>query len=384
MYRSDVIKKLQASKYSRTSASIQFNLGNVLSEEGELTKAISAYKKAIAILPSFRRAYQNLAYVYVKQEDYEKAFPLLLKVLNLGGNDGSVHGLLGYCFQEGGKYQAALHSFTQAGLTQSEVVDWKLGSAYCLMQLKRLDEAKALYEEITQLQPNNVNVQLSLASVLSQLGEVKQAIIKLESLYRKDALDSANTFLLGTLLLGDGNVRVGAQRLKKVIAKGDYTDVTPALKAVRYSFDLGMLDLAKELYAAIAPDKVEVTQKSAYTVLKAELLLADDQTRAEGYALLKVAVEKEPADDYALLQLGRYYLEEKKYHQAIAILDQAIICKGDYRLASYVEKAQVEVTLKLYADAIVSLKSYLAERENIKIEEYLEAVEALEKASLYQ
>ena len=93
--RADVIKKLQASKYSRTSASIQFNLGNVLSEEGELTKAISSYKKAIAILPSFRRAYQNLAYVYVKQEDYEKAFPLLLKVLNLGGNDGSVHGLLG-------------------------------------------------------------------------------------------------------------------------------------------------------------------------------------------------------------------------------------------------------------------------------------------------
>ncbi len=109
--RSDTISKLKSSSLYKSSPAIQFNLANVLSETGQLDEAISNYKKAITTMPSFRRAHQNIAYAYYRNNDTEKAYEHLLEVVRLGGSDGSVHGLLGHCFLGKELYEPALRSF---------------------------------------------------------------------------------------------------------------------------------------------------------------------------------------------------------------------------------------------------------------------------------
>ena len=380
--RQDVIKKLKGSKFLNTSAAIQFNLGNVLTEEGQQEQAIAAYKKAISLLPSFRRAHQNLAYAYVKADNYKEALPHLLEVVSLGGNDGSVMGLLGYCYQQEEKYAAALAAFQRAQLTQPEVRDWVLGEAHCLRILERSNEALVLYLGLKKGEPDDTSIRLAVADLQLELGDRRQAIIELEWLRRKGRLDPENELMLGTLLLGEGSVGLGAKRLKSVIEAGELESVQPALNAIRYAIDLDLIKLADSLHTLIKEDSlVEPRQQLAYTRMQAEILLAIPATHKQGGDLLVKLTKKYPDDDHSLFLLGQYLFTEKRYEEAVLKLEQAMACNGNYYLPSLAEKAQVEVAQKMYDRAIKSLNDYLERRQDSQIEEYLEAIKNLQQAA---
>ncbi|MBK1834154.1 tetratricopeptide repeat protein [Roseibacillus ishigakijimensis] len=383
--RTNTINKLKASPLVNTSPAVQFNLANVLSENGRLEEAIVYYRKAIKELPSFRRAHQNLAYALFREGEVDEAYDHLLETVRLGGGDGSVHGLLGHCFQQKGQPEAALLSFRQALVTQPETTEWKIGVAHSLQQLNRSAEALAHYES---LEEKSDLVHLQIALLHNELGQPGKALAKLEVLRRKEALDADYEILLGTLLLNHGNPLQGASVLKDVIGAASFTNHPAALNAVRFSLESGHRALAGELHELVKTDELSPAQSTTHRRLQAQLLLAQAgeggedaaSQKEEGLALLRELVTANPTDSHSLLLLGQQQVEAGENRAALLTFEQAIHAEGSHSPQAMLAKVQTHVALQEHEQAIPVLKDYLAINDDPSVRDYLSALENIVRA----
>jgi len=375
--RKTALAKLQASKYAKTSAAIQFNIGNLLSEEAELDKAIEQYKSAIKLKPSFRRAQQNIAYAYARKNDLESAYPYLLEVVRLGGNDGSVMGLLANYYQSQERYQAALLSFQKAQLTQPEVTEWKLGTAYCLQQLGENNKALVQFQELEKVLPGSKDIKLQLANLHFILDQKHKAIVKLELLRRLKQLEPVNELWLGTLYLSEDNISLASSTLKRVLEQGKVQDFSATFNAIRYSLDIGQLKLAQELLDLVDKEKLSQKDQTKVTRTEAQLNLKDQATVTKGVELLKSLIQNDPTDVHSQYLLAVHYSEIKAYQEAIILLEQALLIDSNFQLQLYTELAKANVALKQYDSALAALQSYLDLEKSDHIQEYHDAIKDL-------
>ena len=379
--RTKTISKLSTSSLLKESSLIQYNLANVYSEAGTLDKALIYYKKAIENLPSFRRAHQNIAYTYFRNQEPLKAHKHLLEVVRLGGNDGSVHGLLGHCFLEKKQAEPALRSFRQALVTQPENAEWQSGLAQALQALNRPQEALLLYEALAQNSPDKPGLQLQLALTYYELDQTNKAIALLEFLRRSSGLESQYELLLGTLLIGDQNLLIGAQTLQRVINDEDFKRSEEALNAIQYCLEQNHDGLALELHGLIKKDDLSSLGLVRFRRLHAQILLQKTPNIPEGIAILKELITNDPTDSHSLHLLGQQQFIAQKPHDALLLLDQAIHAEGNHSHAARLTKVQVLVSLKRYGDTIKELDNYLKERpDEERVREYLETIKRLHSA----
>lgn len=373
--RTEAIRKLKASKSFSSSAAIQFNLANILNEEDKLDDAIKSYQAALKILPSFRRAHQNIAYSYFKKSEYDKAFPHLIEAVKLGGQDGSVYGLLAHCYQQKDQYEQALVAFRNAQLTQPEVMDWKIGVGYSLDRLGRSDEALAHFERLAKEAPESTVITIQLANLYITRSETLKAIVKLELLNRRGVIDTTHEILLGTLYLSDRNSELGAKTLRRAIGKEGFKDYSAALQAVRYSLGLSQTQLASDLHALVKADDLNDIEKSNYRRLEAEILLKGNSQSDEALLILKDLVKSSPTDTHSLYLIGKLLIEQGRKHEALIILEQAVHSQGDHSQQALLKKSELLVNLERYKDAILGLNEYLKTNTSEDIITYRDSIQ---------
>lgn len=378
--RTGAITKLKASKSFSSSAAIQFNLANILNEEGKLDDAIKAYQVALKIMPSFRRAHQNIAYSYFKKNDYNKAFPHLIEAVKLGGQDGSVYGLLAHCYQQKDQYEQALVAFRNAQLTQPEVMDWKIGVGHALDRLGRSSEALAHFERLAKEDPDSINVTIQLANLYIAQSETIKAIVKLELLSRRGVIDTANEILLGTLYLSDNNAALGSKTLRRAIGKEGFKDHSAALQAIRYSLDLSQSQLASDLHALLKVEDLQDRQKINYRRLEAEIILKGDGQSEDALTILKNLVQSSPTDTHSLYLIGKLLIKQGKKHEALIILEQAEHSLGTHSQQALLKKAETLVGMERYKDAITDLNQYLQTTPSDEVLTYRDTVKRVSDA----
>ncbi len=115
-----------------SSAAFEYLAGNVLSEHGEIEKAVSFYQVALDKFPNFRNAAKNLGVSLVKLENWAEAKEYLLKASSLGSKDGQTHGLLGYCYLNTNDSTTAEYHFRIARRKQRENDSWQQGLSLAL------------------------------------------------------------------------------------------------------------------------------------------------------------------------------------------------------------------------------------------------------------
>ena len=123
------------------SASLYFLLGNFYFEGNRHDLAIERYIQAVHKHPSFLRAYENLGYSFMQNNENEKALPVLLKALELGSNDSQIHGLIGFIYLEKELYLSALTAFESAMLFNPRNNTWRHGIFQCLVNMGRNEDA---------------------------------------------------------------------------------------------------------------------------------------------------------------------------------------------------------------------------------------------------
>ena len=398
--RAGALKKLKANSLIGTSAAVMFNAGNFAFEIGDLAEAKKYYLAAIKKFPTFLRAHQNLAYVYARESDYEKAFPSLLEVIKLGSQDGSVMGLLGYCYQQKENYTSALQAFKNAQLTEPENLEWKVGEAFCYDSLG--DDAKALnlYEALVKEKPKNVQYKLLLINLYQKTGKNGEAIVNLELLRRQKQLDPAGIFQLGALHFSDGSSEIGANIVREILKSDEFTEVNLALNAVDYSIQRGDFKLALEFHGLMKselfkklPSEAKITSERRYQRQEAQILMSkaletEGAEQAEqvskGVSSLKKLILSNPLDSDSLFLLAQY--EADHQHQELAVLhyEQASKGVGKWKNLSILERGKLLVKMMRYDEALKDLKEYQAYGEGLQLEQlqvYIEAVEKLAQAS---
>ena len=383
--REEALAKLTSSEFIKSSAAIAFNAGNIQFELGNLEDAEKHYTEALNILPSFRRAYRNLGFVFARQENWEKALPALEQAIGLGDQDAATLGQFAYGRMHQEQYASALQAFRLARLTQPDVIEWKAGAAQCLVHLKRDEEALALLEEVIKARPDDTSYYLLQASLFISMDRQDDAIANLDLVRRmgEGKLDAENHLLLANLHLRAGSSQLARPVMMKALAmekKAPFTAVINVLEFTTMTRDWVLArDFAQSIekaYPDISNDKLKHKQ----TYLSAIIDIDSGENPARGAEALDQLIQRDPLDGSSLILLARYRAGEQRYQEAAMLLEQAGRVEG-HEYQSRVELAKILVATRRYADAVTELDQALEIRPSEAIGDYRDAVVQLAAAA---
>lgn len=384
--RTGAIDQLQKSDLTEKSPALTFNLANLQFEEGNLEKAIEGYRKAIAEMPSFRRAQRNLAVALVRQNDLDAALPHLLEAIRLGDADGATYGLLGYCRLQRGEWASALQAYRLAQLSEPDTVDWLAGIAQCLQNLDAREEAAALLDEVVRKRPQESSYAILRASVLLDLDRRTDAVEALELPYRLGTLAPDATLLLADLHLRDGRTSVARERMQAAYVKEDATkpDVSRVAAITASALHLGDLEFAKEALALAAP-KAGEPPSNVLRLLEAMILIQSKENVAGGVDILRDLIARDPADPRPLLELARHLISPanasvEALGEAELLLERAAT-QPEAEVEARLELARLNVRENRYEAAVEAAERAFSLDPRPEIREYLDSLKSLADAA---
>ena len=142
------IATLSAAITPETSAALDFTLGNLYVQANNYPNGAASYRAAIKKFPDFQRAHMNLGVVLIQMNQHAEAQKELARTLELGGEDGNIYGLIGYCHLISENYLSAEAAYRKALLFSPDEKDWKLGVAQCQLQQHKYGECVTLFGEL--------------------------------------------------------------------------------------------------------------------------------------------------------------------------------------------------------------------------------------------
>ena len=173
-----------------SSAALDFTLANLYVQANDYPKAVAQYRQAIRKFPDFQRAHMNLGVVLIQLNQHVEAQKELVRTLELGGEDGNIYGLIGYCHLIGEKYLSAEAAYRKATLFSPDKLDWKLGIAQCQLQQQKYGECVTLFGELIQAKPDNADYWLHQANAYLGLAEATKAATNYEVVRRMGKADA--------------------------------------------------------------------------------------------------------------------------------------------------------------------------------------------------
>jgi tetratricopeptide (TPR) repeat protein len=365
------------------SPAMIFVLGNLNFQAGRTEQARGYFLDAIKRFPRFRRAYTNLGYLYISKNQIDQALPMFQKAVELGESSSRVYGLIGYCHLSRRNPLAAENAYRQAYLLDPAARDWKLGLAQALMAQEKFPEAASMIDTLIEENPNDKQLWLQQTNAYLAMERKDDAVINLEILRRKGIADEANLTLLGNLHLDRGQPQMALIAYQAAIAKATTVDVERSLKSARILNDYGFPEQAGKLLATLRGragatlSAADETRMSLTEVRIARSL--GDMERVS--SLLEKLTALNPADAEVLLELARHkdalardekdddarssLIQEARTHYQLAVRSEAVAYQANLGLG------QMFVREKRYVDAVPVLEAALALRKSESLEQYV-------------
>lgn len=377
----DAITMLETRGEEAESAVFDFTLANLYFQREELDKAAAAYELACGKHPKFRRAWRNLGLVQVRRGDFAKAGRAFSKVVELGGNDATTSGLLGYCSMQAGDDLAAESAYRMAILLDPESTDWKLGLARCLAKQQRYADAAALFSTLIAKFPERIELWLAQGEAYARLNQPAKAAENFEMVDRLggSTVDSLNN--LGDLYANQQLWDLAVGAYVRALAKGEGGKPERALRAAKFLAGNGALDETATLLDGIESlhgARLEPGEKKEVLKLRARLAMASG-AGAEEAKILEEVVALDPLDGDALILLGQHSARGGDKEKAAFYYERAASLEN-FEADAKVRHAQLLVSDGKYGAALPLLRraQELKPRENIR--EYLDQVERIAAA----
>lgn len=155
---------------------LQFTLAQLYQSYGSEDEAISHYKAAIATDPRYYPGYEELASIYVRQGEIQKAMELYRMLSKMDIPHGSYyHFLLGNLHIMEGDVGAALAELRLAVRMDARNLDYRMGLGDAYRDAGRWGEALGQYDEITRLDPSYAMAYAHRGSIYHSQGRLAQA-----------------------------------------------------------------------------------------------------------------------------------------------------------------------------------------------------------------
>ena len=172
------------------------NYGIGLLDAQQFAPAVAAFQHVATMRPDYADAYTNMGLTYIQWEKYDDALPFLEKSLATAKDNARALYYLALVQRNQGKMDEAIESLKKvaAAFPRSRDAHRELGFSY--YQLHRYDLAKAEYEAVKGIDPDDLAAHYNLAILYRRMGMRDKAAV--ESAYFADEKDdpTASTFAL--------------------------------------------------------------------------------------------------------------------------------------------------------------------------------------------
>ncbi len=358
------------------SASFDFTLANIAFQAEDWSRAVDEYTKAVQKFPKFRRAWRNLALIHIRNGDLVKAIPTLTKVIELGGGDATMYGLLGFAYSNTEKPIAAESAYRMAILLDPATRDWKLGLAKSFFKQRRWPDAVALTAELIEETPDAADLWLLQANAFIGMGEIMKAAQNYEVVDRlgKTTVDSLN--MLGDIYVNEELYDLAVGCYMRAMERTPLGAAERPIRAAKVLVGRGASIEAEALLG-----KVESVYASALSeaerkdILKMKARMAVVRGAGEDEArILEEIVAIDPLDGEALILLGQYNARAGDAEKAAFLYERAAKIEK-FEADAKVRHAQLLVGQGKYADALPLLRSAQQLKPRETIQQYMEQVE---------
>jgi len=359
-----------------------FTLGNIYFQSDELEEAAVHYQNAVNKFPNYRRAWKNLGIIYIREQNFEEAIPALTKVLELGETTSIIYGLLGYAYSSTDNFLSAESAYRNAIMLDPETIDWKMGLARSFFKQERFAEAISLTKLLLTEDSENADLWLLQANAYIGLNQPMEAaeIYELVDMLGKSTVDSL--YILGDIYINEELYNIASDSYLKAMEVDTGNDADRAIRAAKILAARSAFEETKELVEAIKTKHGSSLEESTQIdLLRLEARISVAQGKGDEEAkILEEIVEIDPLDGEALILLGQYYSRNEDPDKAIFYYELAQDIEG-FEADANIRHAQLLVGLGKYAEALPLLRRAQQVNYRENIQEYLEQVEKVAKAS---
>ncbi|MDT8397404.1 MAG: tetratricopeptide repeat protein [Pseudomonadales bacterium] len=362
--------------YAKFSPGLNFVIGQILLATEQTDRAEAALLAALQQLPDFVRAHQALGLLYLRAERYVKAREHISKAATLGGTNAALFGYLGYVNQQTNNFWGAIGAYQQALMLEHDNRQWQQGLLYALMETRQFGSALALVDELLALNDSEPGLWLYRARIALQMEDDELALTSLELAIRLGDTTLANLQACAQLHLRIGSMPRAIELLKASLVAGvDYNYIDQILA---FLIPQEQWAYAGELLAGVRQDwsRLSVQEKSQVLNREASLALADGR-QTDALAALQQAIELDPGNAEALLQLAGVYAKDRRYIQA-ELLYQRASAHDSAKERALLGNAQLAIDQVDYPRALSLLREVSGRnparvdlRENIRLLENL-------------
>lgn len=387
-----------------SSGVFDFTLANIYFQDDKLGEAARWYQSAIKKHEKFRRAWRNLALIFIRQNDFRNAIPALTQVIKLGGNDAVIYGLLGYAYSSVDDNLPAESAYRMANLLDPGTMDWKLGLVRSFFKQERFADASAMCKHLIAADPTRADLWLLQANAFIGLNQPMQAAENYEIVDRLGKSTAASLNTLADIYI---NAELYGPAVKDYIRAMDLDKEGKPNRAIRAAKVLAARSATEETKQLL--EHIETTFAAKLSdgerkdLLKLHARIAMAEGSGAGQArILEQIIELDPLDGDALILLGQYHAgigldemaaakaadadkDEKTAKAKGAIAnDQFARAVFYYERAEGLEKfeadakvrhAQLLVKQAKYADALPLLRRAQQINPRDNIEQYLKSIE---------
>lgn len=367
------LKSLAAAE---ASAVFDFTLANLHYQRDELADAARSYEVAVAKHPRFRRAWANLGQVAYGDGDFSRARRAFARVVELGGGDAVVFGLLGVCHSRSADDIAAESAFRMASLLAPDTVDWKMGLAESLFRQRRFADAASLFRTLVDQHPERADLWKFEGEAQAMLGEPMRAIECFEMVSRLGAATAVTFNNLGDLYASQQLPDLAVGAYLSAVGTSDTVKLDRALRAAKFLCATGAHAETRTLVDGIVARRKDLAPEDQKQVLnlRASLAVASGDSQEEARVLQQL-VELDPLDGSSLVLLGRFHERSGDLEQAVFHFERAAQIAA-FEAQGKMSHGQLLARQGKYQDALPLVRRAVELQPKEAWQKYLEQVES--------
>jgi tetratricopeptide (TPR) repeat protein len=330
----------------------------------DLTAQVEKLQEVVEVDPYYTTAWMQLGLTMYSADKKEEARDAFIRVIQLSPGFREAHNNLGVVLAEINQTEEAAEAFRQALKVDDQYLDARFNLAKLLDKARKNDEALKEYEVLLREDPENTDVRFLMALILDRSGDPAGALEEFRRLSSKDPSKAEGFFTVkGRDARQNKDYRTAELFFKRAL------DINPRF-AEAYK-ELGVNSFMSGDYEESVGYFLAAAEKlpdSAETRHYLGLALDKNGRRGEALEAFRKAVDLENFKA-SILELGRIYLEEKRYPDAIIFLERYLRVdpeneEGKALLARATEKAREESDL-------IRQKAEFATQRLVKMEEII-------------
>ena len=304
-----------------------FERATQLHQSGDLQGAVRGYLAILANYPARVDVRSNLGAAYSALGRYEDAIEQYKRALLIESSNHAIRYNLALAYYKAAWFTEAaseLERFVAAVPSSPQTVNARLVLADCQVRLGEYKKVIAGLAPLAEADPNNRTLAYLLGSALIGDGQLNQGQAIIDRLFRHE--DSAEAHLLmGSIMLLADDAQAALKEAQRAL---ELNPKLPALQAWygRVLMRLGDTDKAKVAFKTELANNANDFDSNLYL----GILLRQDKLTDEALTYLQRAIQLRPREQYARYHLAAVYAAAGKPAAALPFLEGVVKEHGDF------------------------------------------------------